>query len=233
MAAERDPGRPAGPDLTSGGGLGGSTSPTGDSLREGGMEAPGTARGGMQPGTGEVHGGLRTGPGGEQYGGLGFGSGEEAEGVRDRAAAATREFAEDVRDRAENLGARAAETAEDVRDRAERFASKARNRIEDVTERAEDLMGEGGLPDRIRENPLPALAIGFGLGYLLAGRGAKRGPVHFAKSKLRKALFGALTAAVFSEARGLVKGEITNALFGGDDDEARPRHRRPSHRERF
>jgi uncharacterized protein YjbJ (UPF0337 family) len=220
MADERDPGRPAGPDVTSGGG----------------MDAAGTPR---APGTGEVHGGMRTGPGGEEYGALGFGTEGTAEGVRERAAAATREFAGDVRDRAENLGDRAKHAAEDVRDRAERFTSEARHRIEDVRDRAEDLVGEGGLTGRIRQNPLPAIALGFGLGYLLAGRGPRRGPVHFAKSKLRKALFGTLVAAVAREARGLVTSELTSALFGrGDDrdddqDDFAPsgRSRRPSHRE--
>jgi ElaB/YqjD/DUF883 family membrane-anchored ribosome-binding protein len=217
MAAERDPGRPAGSDVTGGAG-GGLNNPTGGPM-------------GDRPGTGQVHGGVSSGPGGEQYGGLGFGTGPDAERTRAGAAAATRDLAGDIRDRAENLGERAKHMADDVRHRAERLADDARERFDEVTDRAEDFLGEGGVVTRIRENPLPALAIGFGIGYLLAGRGPKRGPVHFAKSKLRKALFGAVTAAVANEARGLVTGEIKNALFGGDDDS--PRTRRPSHRERF
>jgi ElaB/YqjD/DUF883 family membrane-anchored ribosome-binding protein len=222
MASERDPGRPEGSDVT-GGGLGGSPNPIGGGSVGGGAM-------GDRPGTGSVHSDVRTGPG-EQYGGLGFGTGTDAENARQRAASATREFADDVRDRAEHLGERARDMADDVRTKAERLASDARGRLEDVRDRAEDFVGEGGITARIRENPVAALAIGFGLGYLIAGRGARRGPVHFAKSKLRKALFGAATAALLSEARGLVTGELRSALLGDDDDDDRPR--RPSHRERF
>ena len=119
-------------------------------------------------------------------------------GLQERAVNRVRDVADQVRERAQemtqnlNLGERAGE---------------ARERAGQALGRAEEMLEERGVLNTIRENPLPALGIAFGLGFLLAGsgdEGKKHGAMYKAKHQLRGAVMGGLSAAVAQEARGLL-----------------------------
>jgi ElaB/YqjD/DUF883 family membrane-anchored ribosome-binding protein len=96
-----------------------------------------------------------------------------------------------------------------VRDRVQDVPGQARERMGQAMDRAESLLEERGVLNKVRENPLPALGIAFGLGFLLAGsddesREKRGGTMSKAKHQLRGAIIGGLSAAVAQEARNLL-----------------------------
>ena len=107
------------------------------------------------------------------------------------------------------------ERTDGVRDRAEELLGRAR-------ERAAALGPGGGLLDRVRDNPLPALGIALGLGFLLAGRTDPDSRFGRVKQRFRGTLVTGLLAAVAEEAREIFGEEVPVEQF-----EEKPRRRRP------
>ncbi|HET7233430.1 MAG TPA: hypothetical protein VFJ16_25695, partial [Longimicrobium sp.] len=145
MAAERDEAGPSGPGLS---GTGRDTA---------GLDA-GTTRSmsmGDAPGTADVHAGIAFNPQAEQ-------------GVRERVTSRVKDAAGTVAETAGGLGQRARSLAGDVAERAGDLASQARDRVEALNEAATDTLEQRGWITRLRENPLPALGVAFGVGFLLA-----------------------------------------------------------------
>lgn len=171
------------------------------------------AMGDVPAGSAEVHGGLHSsgaaGRSGE-YGALAFNDqNRDAQGVGERATSRISGAAGTVRDAA----ARAPEVARSAAD----AASSAAGRVSGAVGRAGTALEERGVYDAIRQNPLPALGIAFGLGFLLAGSDnsmAQSPRVRQAKNQLRGAVMGGLTAAVANEARALLGVESKQ---GGND----------------
>ena len=206
MGAERDSAGPEGSGLTGGG-------------RQGGMED--SAAMGDRMGSAEVHTGLHSGRGaGEEYGGLGFSDGSG--GVKDRVAGAARSAADTVRGRAGEMAGAVRDRAETLGHRAGEAASHARDRVTRLSERTNDVLQQRGLLSRLEENPLPALGVAFGLGFLLAGTGSSRAdtPAGRARRELRNALMAGLTAGAAQATRGFIQSTggaegIFSAVTGG------------------
>ena len=220
-----------------------------------GLEA-GTTRS-MAEGGAEVHGGLhaggsaggssaamgdmgRTGSTGE-YGALGFSGTSQSEGLAERATNRIGGMVDDVREKAQDLTGRAQELAGQARERVADVAGQARERLDGAVDRASTFLDDQGVTDRVRANPLPALGIAFGLGYLIAGRSEHKGLVGKARGELRHAIIGGVTAVVAREARGylgnVAGGGLLGQLFGGHQGSqggtAGMQHRPPSHREQL
>jgi hypothetical protein len=210
----------------------------------------------------EVHGGLhagsglgsstamgdtgRTGGTTDDYAALSFSRGAEEEGVREKAANRIGGMADSVKD----LGGRASDLAGQAASKLSDVAGTARERLSPALDRAETLLDRAGVIERARQNPLPALGIAFGLGFVLAGSGERAAPVKWARKELRGAVLGGLAAALAREARGYVTGAgggmlgnlIERAQGGGGSGSrsqsqgafsatGQPVHRAPSHRE--
>lgn len=203
-------------------------------------------------GSAEVHTNL--GVGREQdtggYSGIAMGNTDTASdqgGLQQRAANRVRDVAGQVRERAQGL-------MEGMPDRMGNVTGQAREKVGQAMGRAETLLEDRGVLNVIRDNPLPALGVAFGLGFLLAGSndGGKRGGMFKAKQQLRGAIMGGLSAAVAQEARNLLgmaqghggKGGMLGSLMqnlqghGGEEGGSGrtgggTTHRPPSHQETF
>lgn len=104
---------------------------------------------------------------------------------------------------------RAKDKAGELKDRAGELTSQAQSKASEVLGRAQDALEEHGVLNTVRDNPLPALGLAFGLGFLLAGSdddssGKRGGSMSKAKNQLKGAVMGGLSAAVAQEARGLL-----------------------------
>lgn len=127
-----------------------------------------------------------------------------------------------VRDKASQAKDRAQEAMQGMPDRVNEAAGQAREKMGQALGRAERVLDERGVLNVIRENPLPALGVAFGIGFLLAGsgdgggerggrerggggRGGKRsGMMETATNQLKGAIMGGLSAAVAQEGRNLL-----------------------------
>lgn len=204
-------------------------------------------------GTGEVHSGLSVGRDVDTgygaiavsgstmdrttTGGAGGGSGEG--GAMNR----VRDVAGQARDRLQGM-------AGDLPDRMGNLTGQARERAGEALDRAERVLEERGILDKVRENPLPALGVAFGLGFLLAGsgdqvQGKRSTTLYKAKNQIKGAIMGGLSAAVAQEGRNLLgmaqgkgnAGGLLGALLenlqggGSSGGSGGAPHRRPSHQE--
>lgn len=148
---------------------------------------------GDKGGSAEVHSGLHSAGGGDQYVGLQFAGSEEG-GGRSRLGGA----ADAIRDR---VGEGARNLAGEVGPRVARVASTTR-------ERANRVMEQRGLVDRLRDNPLPILGVAFAIGFVLAARdddddyGSSK--ASRARRELRGALMGGISAGIAQGARGFL-----------------------------
>lgn len=189
------------------------------------------------PGSAEVHTRLTTTT--EQ----GYASGTGGEQSRTEQA---KDKARDVADQAKD---RATEATDQARQKASELSSKAQEKLSGALSRAQEALDERGLLDTIRQNPLPALGLAFGAGFLLAGSddSDRHGTMSKAKNQLKGAVMGGLSAAVAQEARSLVgmggsksSGGFLNSIIenlaGGSSGRSgrsgggEP-HRPPSHQE--
>jgi len=181
-----------------------------------GRNAGGSAAMGDKGGSGEVHSGLHSAGGGDQYEGLQFAGSEEG-GSRSRLGGA----AEAIRDR---VGEGARNLAGGVGPRVARAASSTR-------ERANHALEQRGLVDRLRDNPLPILGVAFAIGFVLAARdddgdddyGTSK--ASRARRELRGALMGGISAGIAQGARGFLSqtnnqgsgflAELIDGFMGG------------------
>ena len=196
------------------------------------------------PGSAEVHTRLTTtteqgyasGTGGEQ---------SRTEQAKDKA----RDVADQAKDRASEATDQARQKASELKGRAGELSSQAQEKLSGALSRAQEALDERGLLDTIRQNPLPALGLAFGAGFLLAGSddSDRHGTMSKAKNQLKGAVMGGLSAAVAQEARSLVgmggsksSGGFLNSIIenlaGGSSGRSgrsgggEP-HRPPSHQE--
>lgn len=160
------------------------------------METPSTT------GAGEVHAHLSNQPDkGEQDSGK-FNLDEASATARDRAA----DIGGQAQEKAGELADRARGKAEQLRGRAGEMASQARNRAGELLDRAGDSLEERtGAVTRVQENPLAALGIAFGVGFLLAGSSDGNGSFGKAKHQLKGALMGGISAAISQQIRSALE----------------------------
>lgn len=208
-------------------------------------------------GTAEVRTGMHVGQE-SGYSAIAANPNAESPSVKDRATQRAGEAADEVRDRASGMASqakeRAGEAAQQARGKVESTASQVREQAGDAMSRARGMLENGGALDPIRKNPMPALAVGFGVGFLLAGSGGggRKGGSRVAgaaKGQLRAAVLGGVTSMIAQEGRkfldqqgggqGGIMGTILDALQGAQgggsqpsrSSAGRPRYREPSHRE--
>ena len=100
---------------------------------------------------------------------------ETASNLTDKAKDAASAVADKARNLASQVSDRASEMASDVGDTVSQTAHQAMHRVSDGWEASRNYLqqeGFSGIADDVtnlvRRNPLPALFIGFGLGFLLA-----------------------------------------------------------------
>jgi ElaB/YqjD/DUF883 family membrane-anchored ribosome-binding protein len=118
---------------------------------------------------------------------------DEAESAASRAAGRAQELYEDAR-----------EGAEELTDRASEYASQARSRVNDALHRAEDQLEEQtGAISMIRQYPLAAAGLAFGVGFLMAGssRSSRKrsGVVGRASGQLRSAVLASVSTMLMQE----------------------------------
>lgn len=198
MATERDAGGTERVGLT---GMGHSDLHDSNNIGESGSIGGGGYRadqlGDRDLGTGEVPTdlGVNRGAG---YSGIAASPAAEDRGVQERTIDRLRQAGDQVRDSAETLQDKVGEVSEQAREQVARAAGRARGVLE-----------EQGVLDQIRENPLPALGIAFGVGFLLAGGGdssrqGHQSSLNKAMDQLKGAVMGSVTAALATEAKNLL-----------------------------
>lgn len=240
-----------------GAGSTGSSGLTGGSRDDASLDAGTTgsrAMGDLGAGTGEVHSGLsvgrdvETGYGAIAPAGTSSGSSWEPSGGSSEGGAMNRarDVAGQARERLQGLSG-------NVSGRMGDAAGQAREKAGEALGRAEQVLEERGILDKIRENPLPALGLAFGVGFLLAGsgdqvQGKRSTALYKAKNQLKGAIMGGLSAAVAQEGRNLLGmaqgkgnpggllGTLLQNLQGGGTGGSSASggsapHRRPSHQE--
>lgn len=154
-------------------------------------------------------------------------------GAADRAAGAAENAVDQAKDKAHELADRAQDKAGDLADQAKQKAGEAKQKASEALDQAERKLEESGVLDKIRDNPLAALGVAVGIGFLLAGDGddgdkgqsrKKGGMASKAKHQLKGAVMGGLSAAMAQEFRSFLgqggsAGGLFSSLMGGDDAE--------------
>ncbi len=191
--------------------------PTRDPLNAGVPGGPGSN---VPAGSAEVHSrvthGGEAGIGGGSSSERPLGSGTQGGGGRGGTGGGEQSLAERGMERAREMADQASEQARELGDRATETASRARHQAAAALDQAEDVLEERtGLISTIRQNPLPALGIAFGFGFMLAGSdsgsrrrkgGSGRGGMQRTMDQAKSAVMGAISAAAAQQIRSLLAG---------------------------
>lgn len=136
--------------------------------------------------------------------------------------------ADQAREKAGEIAGEARSRMDEAKGKAGDMASQARDKAGEAFNRAESALQDSGAMNILRDNPLAALGIAFGAGFILAGSGddgqSRRGGGAMGKAKhqLKGAVMGGLSAAVAQEVRSMVGmkggsgglGSILNEFLG-------------------
>jgi ElaB/YqjD/DUF883 family membrane-anchored ribosome-binding protein len=117
-----------------------------------------------------------------------------------------------VTDRAQDLYEDARERAGELTDRAGEYASQAGSRVSGALQRAEDQLEEQtGAISMVRQYPLAAAGVAFGVGFLMAGssrsRSSRRGGsglVGRASGQIRSAVLASVSTMLMREFQELL-----------------------------
>jgi ElaB/YqjD/DUF883 family membrane-anchored ribosome-binding protein len=133
---------------------------------------------------------------------------DRAEDVAQEARNRVQDWSGDVEDQVRDWGDQAREQVDDWSDQARGWASRARNEAGEIIDRAEDrLEQQTGAVTFIRQNPLLAAGVAFGVGFILAGsdRGKKRrGVMGRATGSIRSAIVGGVSTMLMQELQDLM-----------------------------
>jgi ElaB/YqjD/DUF883 family membrane-anchored ribosome-binding protein len=223
MGAERDPGGEAGAGMSGPGYSAGDADRIGD-VTGGGAEV----RGGLHSHPADNFG-ASSGPRRDEYGALAYGTEADSQNLGQRAANRISGAADTVREQASTLGSRAGDLAGTARERAGDLAGQAREGVGSALTSAETWLENSGMLERVRQNPLPALGIAFGIGFVLAARSnnaIRSNPsINRAAGQLRGAVMAGVSAAVAREAKHFLDtlgqntqaGRFVRQQVAGDD----------------
>ena len=96
---------------------------------------------------------------------------------------------------------------QELADQAGRAASGARARADELVE----VIDRARIPERTQSYPIAAMAVAFGIGFLLAGRSDNR-VLRTAKGQLRNLLVAGVIASLRDEAESLIRDEISGLV---------------------
>jgi hypothetical protein len=161
-------------------------------------------------GTGEVHADITSQP----YKGEGMSGKYEAGGDTGGPQGTLEQKATRMQEKASDAIDEAKSRAGAMKDRATEMANQARRRAESLVDDAENAIDRTGLPEKAQNYPLAALAIAFGLGFLMAGRTESR-TMAMAKGQVRGMIMGGLAASLKDEAANFAKGQLSGMMGGG------------------
>lgn len=131
-----------------------------------------------------------------------------------------------AREKAGEVADQARERMDEAKGRAGEMASQAKEKAGQAFDRAESALQDSGAMSFLRDNPLAALGLAFGAGFILAGSSdvgsGKSGTIGKAKHQLKGAVMGGLSAAVAQEVRSMAGmqggsgglGSMLNELMG-------------------
>jgi ElaB/YqjD/DUF883 family membrane-anchored ribosome-binding protein len=153
-------------------------------------------------GTAEVHSHLSS----EPYKGEGMSGKFDTGG-----SAGARDTAEGLKERAGALADDATERLEEARDRAGVAFSRARDQAGELVDDAERALDRTGIPAKVREYPLAALGVAFGIGFLIAGRTESRTAARV-KNQMRAMVVGGLVASLKDEAMAYAREQLSGMM---------------------
>jgi len=156
------------------------------------------------------------------------GAGREADEMLGRAGDRAQETWEKTKDRTEGALNDAREQVDEWTDQAGEYASRARRELENVVDRAESRLEEKtGAVSMVRENPLLAAGVAFGVGFMLAGGSSSKrrsGLMGRASGQLRTAIVGSVSTMLMQELQDMMDEHggpvgLLNMLTGRGDTE--------------
>lgn len=138
----------------------------------------------------------------------GAGGGSGGGSMADQARGKMDDVKQQAKGKVDDIQQQAQGKVNEVRDRATEMADQARSKADQALDQARSKLEQTGVPERIEENPLAALGIAFGIGFLLAGSGDDghkgRGTLNKATDQIKGAIMGGVTAALAQEAKSMI-----------------------------
>jgi ElaB/YqjD/DUF883 family membrane-anchored ribosome-binding protein len=151
--------------------------------------------------------------------------GERASGAASDVANEAENLANRVAGQAQDLYGEARERADEWSDKAGEYADRARSQVSETLQQAEDrLEAQTGAISMIREYPLAAAGVAFGIGFLLAGSSSssrrRSGMMGRASGQLRSAIVGGVSTMLMQQLQEMVDEHggpmgLINAMMGG------------------